>query len=286
VAIGVLTALLVAVGCGSNTSTQSSKSAVVAAAAKTKQQGSARFAIKTAAQMGAQSGAGQSFTVTGRGLFDYKNRRGGMTLNLPAMPGATGGRSPTQIVFQGLVLYMKSPLFSRLMPGADKPWVKFDLREMGQSLGANMSQLAQLGQNDPTQSLEYLKAAGHVKEEGKQTIRGVQTTHYHAVISLEKVASEAPKQVAASVKQLIAVSGTKTVPADVWIDDKGLLRRMHYAYAISGQTLGKSKVALTMDLFDFGVSVNVKPPPQGEVTDLTKLMQHAAAGMAAASPTS
>jgi hypothetical protein len=171
------------------------------------------------------------------------------------------------------------------MPGDKEPWVKFDLEKMGQSLGANMGQLAQLGQNDPTQSLEYLKAAGQVRRLGNDRIRGVETTHYHAVVDLEKVASQAPEQVAASVKQLIDMSGTTSVPIDVWIDGQGLLRRMHYSYAMSNQTAGNSKVALTMDLFDFGVAVDVHPPPAGRVTDLTKLMQHEAAGMPGASPT-
>jgi hypothetical protein len=57
-------------------------------------------------------------------------------------------------------------------------------------------------------------------------------------------------------------------PADVWIDQQGRLRRMHYAVTMKVPGEGASvpmTVETTLELYDFGVEVHVAPPPANQV---------------------
>ena len=60
-------------------------------------------------------------------------------------------------------------------------------------------------------------------------------------------------------------SGVKKVPEDVWVDDKGFVRKVVYESAGSG---GGQKVRVTMFLHDFGPRVPIKPPPPSSVVDI------------------
>jgi hypothetical protein len=57
------------------------------------------------------------------------------------------------------------------------------------------------------------------------------------------------------------------MPFDVYVDDSGLVRRLAMELAI---TAGAESVTMlmSMDLFDFGVDVNVQAPPAGAVLDV------------------
>lgn len=266
---------LLAAACGGDTEQTSPADALVEAAATTQDAGSARFSIVTSMKA---SAARRPAEVSGEGLFDYRDRKGRMTFDISSIPGSGGALSKSgrmQVLFDGLTMYMNWPFLSKVLP-VDEPWVKVDLQKLGESAGIDVGQLAQVGQTDPTQSLEYLKAAGDVEEVGSDRVRGVDTTQYHAVVDLREVARNGTEQVASSVERLIAATGTAEVPADVWIDSNGLLRRMSYRYRVSQGALGASSVSVTMDLFDFGVEVDVTPPPPNQVTDLTKLISRQA----------
>jgi hypothetical protein len=61
-----------------------------------------------------------------------------------------------------------------------------------------------------------------------------------------------------------------TLPIDVWVDARHLVRREQVAYeaTVQGQ---KSGVDMTVDLTKVGVAVHAEPPPAGDVADLSAL---------------
>ena len=78
--------------------------------------------------------------------------------------------------------------------------------------------------------------------------------------------------VAGLAYELIKLSGTRTFPAEAWIDKQGRLRRMKMAFKVKGQSL-----AMTMDLFDFGAREAIKAPPASDTKDVTDLATKQAA---------
>ncbi len=59
-------------------------------------------------------------------------------------------------------------------------------------------------------------------------------------------------------------------PADVWIDEQGRLRKIHYAVTLKvpedmEATATQMTIETTQELFDFGVTVKVTPPPANQV---------------------
>jgi hypothetical protein len=57
------------------------------------------------------------------------------------------------------------------------------------------------------------------------------------------------------------------MPVDVWIDDDGLLRRMSMDMSVAGQT-----AHLQMEIWDYGVDVNVEAPPADQVGDMGSML--------------
>ena len=276
------------------TETTEHVSAVAAAAEKTTKVGSARFSLTmNVTGLSAQTGA-ETATLQGEGAFDYHARRGRMTLDLGELGAALGAAGATgvgqvELIFDGTTFYMKLAELSQLIPGA-KPWLKLDLEALGKQEGVNLGQLQQLSQGDPTQALSYLRAAGEFAKVGTELVRGVETTHYKGTLDLDEVAAKLPADQRKSVEDVISQAGLARIPAEAWIDGDGLLRKMTLVYAGvpgQGQAQGKASLTLTIELFDFGSKVEIKPPPADQVSDLGELLKSFGQGVGGATtPTS
>jgi hypothetical protein len=261
----------VAVACGGSDAL-SPGDAVAAAPAKTAEAGSYRadFTIR-------MSGIGaEPVTMTGEGEFDAEAQVGRMTFDMSDLGAAEGADlGEAEMIFEQLVVYMKFPFLQQVRPGM-KPWLKFDLQKLGEQEGIDLGGLEQLNQSDPSQALAYLKAAsGDIEEVGTEEIRGVETTHYELTVDLRKVVEQAPGQ-KENVERVIEQSGIEKVPTQVWIDGDGQVRRMELLY--EGMRFGQDQtgdMAMTMELFDFGVEVDVEPPPADQVTDVSELLGQA-----------
>jgi hypothetical protein len=107
---------------------------------------------------------------------------------------------------------------------------------------------------------------------GSETIRGVETTHYKATLDLAKAVDRAnvPASLRDDLGKIVRRNGASlTIPADVWVDNDGLARRIQLKLdlaKLAGPDGGMDVPALTMsmDLYDFGVPVHVEAPPPGE----------------------
>jgi hypothetical protein len=245
---------------------------VASAATKTAKVTSVRVAFE-----GSFSGpwAGQQFGFHGNGVVDCASLTGAMHFSFdfpPAMRGALGANPSMDMVVQskhGFVMYMRSPLFARAMPGA-KPWLKMDLTKVAALKGVDLSSLQQLNQADPMQSLHYLTGSGASRELGYDQVRGVFTKHYALTIDLERIA-EGNKQLQRALKQLRGLMGTK-LPAEAWIDEQGLLRKLTMNFTLARTPDGPVSMSFSEELYDFGAAVHVKMPPASQVTDATKLL--------------
>jgi endonuclease YncB( thermonuclease family) len=235
-----------------------------------------------------------AITATGNGAFSPRNRTGTMTIdmNLANIPGAAQqlGSSDMKMneVIDGTTFYVQLPAFlASKLPGG-KPWMKIDLAKAGAAAGIPgfSSLLGGSSQNDPSQFLQYLRAAGgSVTTVGSERINGVSTTHYQTAINLDRVGSQLPSASRAAAQQAISsmekLTGLHSIPVDVWIDGSHLVRRMSISFTehVGGQALA---LQMQIDIPEYGPQPAPTVPPADQVGDLTAMLGSSLSGVAGA----
>jgi hypothetical protein len=222
-------------------------------------------------------GFGQ-LTMTGNGSFGKQQGQMTMAIKVPGTLAAVlGGQLRLAMVIKNGVLYMKLPsaLTSRL-PGA-KPWIKVDLRHATSGSGAISSLTSSSRQlSDPGQYFAWLHAvAGSGLENlGTATVNGVQTTHYHADVSLAQLmhassAANEPMVAQARAQLSKEIAGGK-VPIDVYIDSSNLVRRIVIDETVKAG--GKDvTTAITVDFPQYGAQAAPTVPPASQIGNLQAL---------------
>jgi hypothetical protein len=266
--LAVAACAAVGAGCGTE---DISPDTVANAANATREAGGSRVAMEIAMT----TPDGQDFEFSGAGVMDMAGQRGRLTFDMSQLPG---GEGEMEQVFDRYVLWMRAPAFEQGLPEG-KEWVKIDMQRAWDELGIDMSQMPQAG-NDPSKMLEYLRASGDVEDEGEEKVRGVAATHYSATTDLREYPELVPESerdaARETVERLIDLGGAAEFPVDVWIDDRDLIRRMRVELPMEIAGAGKLEMAIDYELYDFGIPVDVAPPPEGEVADITELAAEAA----------
>jgi hypothetical protein len=195
----------------------------------------------------------QTISMAGSGDFSNHPNLGRLTMTV------TGPRRVTmQAVLTGTRIYLTSDLFHGQLPEG-KTWLSLDFGKAGKALGIDMSAM---GAQAPSSTLAQLRASGKVTTVGHATIGGVATTHYSAVVDLDRLAK---------VSNVLHVD-VSYAPIDVWVDAKGLVRKLHMSY-IQGahDTLPETVTDMTMTLSRYGEDVSVRAPAAYETFDATDL---------------
>jgi hypothetical protein len=158
------------------------------------------------------------------------------------------------------------------VPGAPDGWMKLSTKDLGASAGPGLGTAG-----NPNQLLDYLYGvADTVKEVGHEDVRGVATTHYFAVLDLNRVLDDeaVPPPVRDRLRGEFGGLGIvmPMIPADIWVDDEGLVRKMQMVIDFSemfGGFVGDDAptiiTTMTVELYDFGTPVHIEPPPPDEV---------------------
>jgi hypothetical protein len=213
-----------------------------------------KFSLKVATQL-----AGESSTVEGNGTINDRGSEG--TASLQAE-----GKTINEVIAKPY-LYVSVPGTADSSVTHGKPWVRADLSTFSQSYGSGT---IGAGSSNPTEVLSYLKAAGTVTRSGEEQVRGVTSTHYHALIDLTHFAARVPagRRAAAQKagKLFERITGATTLPMDVWIG-AGRITRVGLTYSLCAPQ-GRLQEALSMDLYDYGRQPVVSPPPASQVTDI------------------
>lgn len=245
----------------------SARERIAQAPATTQQQGTARIATKLD-----MLGGAQDMSMTGEGAIEFESQRSTMTMDLGAV-GAQTGMAKMEMRTDGRTIYMKLPNAQQL--GLPTPWLKMDLDSMAGLQG--LGQLSQMNNTDPTSSMEMLRGVADVEEIGSEDIRGAATTHYRATIDIDKAIEDAPADMKKQLQTQFEALGSEAIPADVWIDDEGRLRRQDISMDLSkaqgaaGGGQGPTEVKVSIEMYGFGTDVDVQPPPASEVTDFADI---------------
>jgi hypothetical protein len=239
--------------------------ALTLVSAKTSQAKTAKMAFTVKTSLA----GGPAQTVTGQGAADFAARKVRMTMR------ASGQK--IDVVMMGTTMYMRIP---GQEPQPGKPWLKLDLAALSKASGTQLGSLTQGAGNDPTQALALLKGvSSNIKEVGTEPVRGADTTHYKVTLDLRKAANQQSPAAKKQFARVLEQAQVRSVPADVWVDSEGRLRKMLYAMRLrpNGAT-GSVTVRTAMELFDFGTTVTVARPPASQVTDFLTLLQGGATG--------
>jgi hypothetical protein len=269
-------------GCGSSSSNSASSNNVVRAAyVSTAASGyQMRFSLRLSS-----SALPQGITGGGTGAFDVRDHSGslGVDLNLGNSPEVVQllGSSTFHIdeVLSGTTIYVKLPtaLTSKVPSLGSKPWLKVDLAKLASSAGVpGLSSLVNNpASSDPSQFLQYLRAAGTVTKQGTAVVNGVQTTQYAAEISLDRVAATVPSASRASAQQAVAgiekLTHLHQIPVVVWVDSHSLIRRMRVTLNETVATGQSTNTQITVDFLKYGPQPKPAVPPASQVTDASAL---------------
>jgi hypothetical protein len=268
----------VVAGCGGGSGGQAlALDPVAAAATKTQNAGAAR--IRFAMAISGSQLHGKTLRMRGTGAID--GTRAEINFKLASMAGLLGPRlkngSMKEIVLEqggDYVIYMRIPFLSSQLPSG-KAWLKLDLSKLGKAAGVDVGKLLSGSQLQPTDLLSMLKADGaDVTKLGPATIDGVATTGYRVKINAAKALRA--KGLTSSPLFSGVAKHMKTLSENVWIGKDGLVRRVAFRYDLPQG--GAPRVAMTMDLFDYGAHVSITAPPSSQVFDATQFVQQGLAG--------
>ncbi|MFL5945068.1 MAG: LppX_LprAFG lipoprotein [Gaiellaceae bacterium] len=250
-ALALLLLVLPLAACGGSDVT--SLDPIAQAASNTRDAAGAHFAMN--ARLALQ---GQNVAFGGPGEIADHGRKLHMQLTMPmavlGVSGSSGASATFEAVSAGGFFYLRGGVFERIAPGK---WIRVK----------NTDKNFNLGQNDPSQMLQYLRATSDIDEQGQDTVRGVSTTHYAARIQIDKVAERVSADAARALRQLSTSLRTKEIPMDVWVDDDGLVRRVKMDW----RSPSGGSFVVNMDLFDFG-DVDIDVPAKSDTTDLSTML--------------
>jgi len=195
----------------------------------------------------------ETATMSGSGDFRNNPNVGDLAISVTD----AGKTAHMREILDGSTIYMTSDLFAGQLPDG-KTWLKLDLEKAMKPLGLDF---AALSSQSPTDALTRLRAAGSVTKVGPATVDGVATTHYSVILDLDRVA-----------KLTKGLQNVSYGPVEVWVDEQGLVRRMHLT-SVQGDSAGTPQAVLemTMTLSNYGEPVTVTPPADSSTVDLTDL---------------
>jgi hypothetical protein len=248
---------------------------------------SGRFAFDMALTF---PGAEEPFALSGEGAFDAASQRASFAVDMSSLAqliGAfvTGLAGPNasdlpdfddpegwkiEVIQDGDVGYVRLPALDEQLPEG-KSWIRGT--EGVSAGGFDFDELEQFGTSDPREVLDALQAVtSEIETVGSEDLRGLETTHYHAVVDPVKLAQakdlegrSAPESL---VERLSEQGGLDEIPVDVWLDASGLVRKLSLSFAATdpgtSQT-GSAKVSF--ELWDYDEAVDIAVPPPSQVVD-------------------
>lgn len=170
-------------------------------------------------------------------------------------------------------IYLRSPLFEMFTGDADG-WIGLDLEAAGRSAGLDLDQLVE-GNTGPAALVQQLRgAAGDIEELDDDEVRGIDTRHLRVTVDTDRAIEQSPPEVREQLRTFAETSGLPgQYPMEVWIDEDALVRRISTVVEVEDEAAGPVTQQTTLELFDFGVPVDIARPDRDRVTDMGELLE-------------
>jgi hypothetical protein len=156
-------------------------------------------------------------------------------------PGLHESTGPMEMIYDGANAYLRG----------EDGWTGISLTNPG----------GPLGPYDPLWPLDALfGASDDGVETGPEAVRGVPATRYRLTVDLARADAALPAGVSVPSGAYRTLS---RMPAEVWLDAAGLARRISVS-SEPGAAADK-QVWSILELWDFGVAVDITPPAPDEI---------------------
>lgn len=223
---------------------------------------------------------GGAFEIPFSGAFDNESGNFSFLMDMSGLASIGGDEIPPEFADMfgemevrtiGDTSYIRFPFFA-LFLGAQTEWISAPAEE---GLDASGGFAGGATPGNPADFLDaFDDANGTAEEVGRETIRGVDTTHYLVVFDMEELLENATPE----ERSQIEAQGPLPIdelPMDLWISDDGLVYK--YVIELVGSDLDlpadESFESMTMEfeMFDYGEDIVIEPPPADEVTEMENL---------------
>lgn len=221
---------------------------------------------------------GTSLSLPFSGAFDNAAGLFTFTMDMSGMAGDLGEGVPPELADMfgvmevrqiGDTTYMSWPFFSFL--GVQTPWISMPTDE-SDSATAGFAAATPGNPADFLSAFENTNAT--IEELGRETIRGVETTHYLAVFDTETLLAQATPEERAEIEAQGPIP-LDEMPMEIWIGDDGLVYR--YVIDLAGETVeapagqGFDRMMMVFEMYDWGEAINVEVPPADQITEGSEL---------------
>ncbi len=164
-------------------------------------------------------------------------------------------------------------MFGAVLDDGSTAWLETAVEDAASMTG-------QFGVDSPESPTDLLQVLtdldASVTEVGRESVRGVETTHYRIVIDLETAAESLPDEERAELEAELPGGITGELPVEVWMDDNDLLRRLlvdldadSMGFEADADDFGSA--SLEFEIFDVGEPVAIEAPPADEVVSADEL---------------
>lgn len=284
ISLSLLAALLVAgallaTGCGSSSKSGGSGGSVQLDLKKvgeaTKAKGSAELALSVDVKTDKLK---EPVALAISGKVDFKNNKADLSTDIGSILKASGtplsGDGNIRILVDGKKFWLKMPALTGVTLPGGKSWLGLDQDQLQKQLGVTDQQTDTSGGG----SLTFTKA-------GSEEIDGTEVDHLKADLTLRQFLDAVPGGQSPAAKEALAKAEQQgadakealdtKIPVEVWVDGDNALHRLSASFEVKGKESGTIKFELTFK--NFGTSVDIAPPPAGDVLDAGQLLQGLAA---------
>lgn len=208
----------------------------------------ARFALDYRVTGGPKEG---EYTTQAAGEFDFPGEKATMTIHSD-VPFFGEDVSWEEFRLIGTTGYM------RWLVKGTTYWVKSDQSDTGDDPTALLVPLPG-SPTKPTDVLARVLLASDENDElGEEEIRGTKTTHYRARVDVRKLMKQLGREDRPE-GDAVELWGSRFIPVELWIDDDSRLRRI-----TTEHDRGGARETMAVDLYEYGIDVDVQPPPADE----------------------
>jgi hypothetical protein len=162
--------------------------------------------------------------------------------------------------------YIKWGLLA-MFTGDEGSWLAMPADELSSTTGSYGIETAP---TSPTDLLEaYAQAAATSLEDlGTETVRGVETQHWRAVLDLATMAGTIEGAEGAEAAAELEAAGLAELPVDLWIGtEDGKLHKFETTMTVDDGVTGSGTMAIVFEMYDLGAAVDITPPPADQITD-------------------
>jgi hypothetical protein len=202
-------------------------------------------------------------------LLDYHGRRAATSLALGP------GTQPFQLSV-GTALYQHAIQTSATSAvRRQRTWRRLDLDDLYADRTRSKATAVGAPLVSPMTVVDLLRGAltGSVKADGTEAVRGVATHRFRVNVDLDKAYKHEPDARRRAFEVVRELTGMKRVvhPARVWLDAKGLPRRIEVRLREERSRRDATEVILRLELFDFTKPLAIALPKTSDVASVSDL---------------